>query len=84
MAYVDLMSWKSLRNEALTVVLMLGVFTLVPLLFGDPLPTWRTYALLTLGLIAVRASVHIAPALWRRWRGPRAPRPELPTGRYGA
>lgn len=82
-AYVGPMGWKSLRSEALTVVLMLGVFTLVPLLFGDPLPTWQTYVLLTLGLIAVRASVHLAPALWHRWRGPRTPGPELPTGRYG-
>ena len=77
------MTWKTVRAEALLVVFMLAVFALVPLLFGEQLPTWRTWVLLTLGVIAIRTSVHVAPALWHRWRGPRAPRPELPTGRYG-
>ena len=77
------MAWKTLRAEALLVVSMLAVFALVPLLFGQPLPTWRTLVLLTLGVIAVRTSVHVGTALWHRWRGPRARRPELPTGRYG-
>ncbi len=82
-AYVVHMTWKTLRSEALTVALMLAVFTLLPLLFGEPLPTWRTCVLLTLAVIAIRTSVHVVPALWHRWRGPRAPRPGLPTGRYG-
>lgn len=77
------MGWRRLGGEALTVGLVVAIVVAVPMAFGEPRPSARALAQVTLAFVAGRVALLTTAALWRRLRGPRPPRPPLPTGHYG-